>query len=70
MGEKGSIIVFYMVLVEGDDMNELLVDEVCLLFDGYIVLFWWFVERGYYFVIDVLVMFSCVFLVVISYEYC
>lgn len=59
VGESGVIIVFYIVFVEGDDMNEFVVDVVCGIFDGYIVFFCVFVYVNYYFVIDVLESISC-----------
>lgn len=51
-------MVFYIVLVEGDDMIEFVVDEICLIFDGYIILLWKLVVVNYYFVIDVLCLVS------------
>lgn len=35
----GLIIVFYIVFIEGDDQQDLIVDFVWVIFDGYIVLF-------------------------------
>lgn len=52
--DKGFIIVFYIVLVDGDDFNELIVDIIRGIFDGYIVLFRDLVNKNYYFFIDVL----------------
>ncbi len=70
MGEKGSITAFYTVLVEGDDMNELLADEVRSLLDfRHIVLSCiWLAERHYP-AIDVLATLSRVFPVVTSHEH-
>lgn len=36
---QGVIMVIYIVLVDGDDIiNDLVVDIVCVIFDGYFVL--------------------------------
>lgn len=37
VGVYGVIIVFYIVLVEGDEESDLIVEEVCFIVDGYIV---------------------------------
>lgn len=50
----GLIIVFYIVFVDGDDFNELIVDVVRGILDGYIVLLRYLVYKNYYLVIDVL----------------
>lgn len=65
----GLIIVFYIVFFEGDDQQDLIVDVVCGVFDGYFVLFWWLVEEGYYLVIDIEVLISWVMLQVVEVEY-
>lgn len=35
---EGSIIVFYMVLLESEEEVDLMVDEICFIFDGYLYL--------------------------------
>lgn len=44
----------FSVFVVGFDMDELVVDMLCGVFDGYIVMSWDIVEVGCFFVIDVL----------------
>lgn len=52
--DEGSIIGLFIVFVEGGDFDEFIVDVVCGILDGYIVMECSIVEWGCYLVINVL----------------
>lgn len=65
----GLIIGLFMVFVEGDNYNELVVDVVCGIFDGYVVMEWVIVECGCYLVINVFKFVFCIMLCCVFLEY-
>lgn len=66
----GLIIVFYIVLIEGDDLQDLIVDVVCVIFDGYILFLCCVVDSGLYLVIDVELLVSCVVMEIVDELWC
>lgn len=52
-------MVLFMVLSEMDDVDDLILEMMKLVFDGYLILLCIFVECGYFLVIDVVCSVSC-----------
>jgi len=68
-GDRGSITGIYTVLVDGDDMNEPIVDAVRSILDGHIVLTRSLAAKNHYPAIDVLASVSRVMMEVVDKEH-
>ena len=68
-GEKGSITALYTVLMEGDDINDPIVDTVRGIVDGHIFLSRKVAEMNHYPAIDVLGSVSRLFTAITSEEH-